>query len=475
MERGYIGIDFGTTNLKTAVFSQTGELLACLRSSTPKPARGGGGYCPDEVFGLIESQLRQLSRSYSFEGIAVTGMAEAGILLERGTLKPLSGIIPWFDQCTGPMAQALEGQARAAFLKTGLRNSYKYGAYKYRWALDAAQRAAQGTIWLSACDWLVMRLTGACVTDPTFAARTYLYDIGLGTWSHERMELFGLAGGGLPEIMPSGSRAGFLRAGWLPGAGHVPVALCGHDHLCAALAAAHSRPGSICNSMGTAETFVGTRAARPLQAADFEAGLTWGPFVRPGRQYWMANIPSAGLCMEWVRCALPGHEISYEEVERALEKSAGPAQAMFFPWLSGTGTPTYRADLGGVFWGLTPACGWGEMVNAVVEGLSLWERCVLACVPQAEQAPVCAAGGACRSAAWMQRKADVLHRDVFCSGIQEGTLLGAVELMCEVCGLPFVPPKDRGRLFRPEAGAAERYDGIYSRYLEIAGMIQNRK
>ena len=96
MERGYIGIDFGTTNLKTAVFSQTGELLACLRSSTPKPARGGGGYCPDEVFGLIESQLRQLSRSYSFEGIAVTGMAEAGILLERGTLKPLSGIIPWF-------------------------------------------------------------------------------------------------------------------------------------------------------------------------------------------------------------------------------------------------------------------------------------------------------------------------------------------------------------------------------------------
>lgn len=73
------------------------------------------------------------------------------------------------------------------------------------------------------------------------------------------------------------------------------------------------------------------------------------------------------------------------------------------------------------------------------------------------------------------RKADVLHRDVFCSGIQEGTLLGAVELMCEVCGLPFVPPKDRGRLFRPEAGAAERYDGIYSRYLEIAGMIQNRK
>lgn len=183
MEHGYIGIDFGTTNLKTAVFSQTGELLACLRSSTPKPARDGGGYCPDEVFGLIESQLRQLSRSYSFEGIAVTGMAEAGILLERDTRKPLSGIIPWFDQCTGPMAQALEGKARAAFLQTGLRNSYKYGAYKYRWALDAAQRAAQGTIWLSACDWLVMRLTGACVTDPTFAARTYLYDIGLGTWS----------------------------------------------------------------------------------------------------------------------------------------------------------------------------------------------------------------------------------------------------------------------------------------------------
>ena len=54
-------------------------------------------------------------------------------------------------------------------------------------------------------------------------------------------------------------------------------------------------------------------------------------------------------------------------------------------------------------------------------------------------------------------------------------MLGAVELMCEVCGLPFVTPKDRGRLFRPEAGAAERYDSIYSRYLEIAGMIQNRK
>lgn len=189
---------------------------------------------------------------------------------------------------------------------------------------------------------------------------------------------------------PAGNNAvgqpGGLSAGRLaPGAGHVPVALCGHDHLCAALAAAHSRPGSICNSMGTAETFVGTRAARPLQAVDFEAGLTWGPFVRPGRQYWMANIPSAGLCMEWVRCALPGHEISYEEVERALEKSAGPAQAMFFPWLSGTGTPTYRADLGGVFWGLDTGMRLGR--NG--------ERCGRGPFPVGEMRPCLrAAGGA---------------------------------------------------------------------------------
>ena len=99
----------------------------------------------------------------------------------------------------------------------------------------------EDTKWLSVCDYVVYLLTGNLVTDPSFAARTYLYNIKDGEWEADLLEKYDLHIRNLPVVIPSGSIAGTLKGT------DIPVALCGHDHICAAYGMQLTESG-LCNS-----------------------------------------------------------------------------------------------------------------------------------------------------------------------------------------------------------------------------------
>ena len=297
---GCIGLDFGTTHIKAGLFDQAGKRIRLEKVPTPQ-ARDDYGtvYDPAQIAETVTGLLQTLAETgVPIRLISVTGMAEAGVMVERGTGRCLCPLLPWFDPRTQALAGAVSREeAHRRFFQTGLRNSFKYGIYKYRWAMAHTRAAPEQTLWLSAVDYLVYLLTGQAVTDPTYAARTYAYNLDTGDFDWEYLSPLGLGRDNFPRVVPSGSRVGLCR---LPGLTGAAVHIAAHDHVSAAFAISLAAEGWICDSCGTAETYIGTFPARPLTEADWRTGCIYGPY--PGnRRFWMANISSSGLAVEWFR------------------------------------------------------------------------------------------------------------------------------------------------------------------------------
>src|SRR5690606_28343932 len=99
-----IGVDMGTTHCKVVAYSEHGDVLALVRERTPvnTPHPGWAEYDPDVMWSIVEGALRQVTSSLPSDsgpiaGIGVSGMAEAGLLIDK-TGKPLTTVHSWYDQ-----------------------------------------------------------------------------------------------------------------------------------------------------------------------------------------------------------------------------------------------------------------------------------------------------------------------------------------------------------------------------------------
>ncbi len=462
----YLAIDFGTTNVKAALFDGSGGVRKLLRQPTPAREDSVGSiYDPAEVRELLRGFLRELEGEERPGGIVVTGMAEAGLMLDRRTGDCLSPIIPWFDQRTAAYAARMTPEEdRERFRTTGLRNSFKYGIYKYRWCLDHSGMAAEGTVWLSAVDFLVYLLTGEYATDPTFAARTYGYSLETGDFDLPWLAKWGMTRENFPRLVPSG---GWIGNCILPGWEGIPVHIGAHDHICAAYGMGLSDLEAICNSCGTAETYTGTLPRRPLTGEDFDNGYVFGPFPGENRLFWMANISSSGMAVEWYRKKLQTAQLSYADLENALAWP-NPTGILFLPALSGMGTPCFRQDLRGAFLNLGLEQDGMDLYKAVVEGVCLQGRMILEPALKTGARGILSVGGAAQSPGWMQLKADILGCPVTVLSQPEATLVGAAALMLAAMAgrntaMDFVRGQE-GRTYQPDPEVHCQYAEIYRRY-----------
>lgn len=481
--RTVIGIDLGTTSIKSILFSEHGEILRAEKAATPLAADlHGSVYHPDEIWSIVKGQLERLAAGTDAEidGIAVTGMAEAGLMLERSTGREASDILPWFERRTQALAKRMnEEEEERRFGKTGLHNSFKYGIYKFLWLLKESGRKPSDMIWLSVCDYIVYKLTGRMVTEPGFAARTYVYDIVNNCWDGERIRAYGLFEDNFPAVIDSGSIAGV----WRMAGKEIPVALAGHDHVCAAFGLLHGAPDCICDSAGTSETYIGRLERLPEGGFDAETGMLYGPYA-DGGWYFMANVPSSGHSVEWYRKKLQLSELSYEEMNRALLRlKKGPTGLLYFPWLTGMGSPWYESSMRGGLLGLQEDTDGFTALKAVMEGVqyqAAWALSILEREHGIGKKDLICAGGSANNRAMMQIKADILQRNVRLLSAQEATLAGAAALFyqknagAEAAGIFLQGALPGGEVMTPDAESAAQYETIWKkRYLPMADILRN--
>lgn len=490
-----VGIDIGTTNSKVGVFSEEGRQLCVVSRPTETlhdDRLGIAYYDPERMWETLFIALKEALSSLGDAHVAAIGiasMAESGLVVERATGNPRSPFLPWFDTCSESQAGLIkrESDPYERFRRSGLHGSFKLGLAKVLWIQEQIPDALIGgdPVWLSASSWIAYRLTGRMAFDDSLAARTYAYRIDRREWDTEWVRHFGLPETLFPETVPGGHPIGAVKPE-LQGLGlhdRTQVAIAGHDHVAAALAVGAIQPGAVYDSMGTAETLVGTLTERELTRSDFAAGLSFGVHIAKGRYFWMGGQSSSGGSVEWLRELLGDPAISYERVltlcEQAME---GPTGVLYFPYLAGSGAPLPDSKVRASFIGLGKSQGKADILKAVLEGtayqLEMMKRGAEALTGAAIDR-LLVVGGGTRNPLWLSVKADITGCELALPGVPEATLLGAAlaagigagiygnaEEAVETAKQGIAADGAATRIIVPDPARREQYRALYERGFE---------
>jgi sugar (pentulose or hexulose) kinase len=366
--------------------------------------------------------------------IGITSMAESGLLVNHQTGEPRSIFMPWFDTCSQPQADwiAREADLFERFCVAGIQSSFKLGLPKLMWLKERDPSAFEGSVWLSASGYIAYRLTGAMAFDYSLAARTFAFDIESKSWDKAWIKSCGLDPSVFPHAYPAGTPLGMISSDLsqsLGLTGDVPVCIAGHDHIVSSLSVGAISPGIVYDSMGTAETLVGTLENKKLGRREFESGLSYGCHVVKDRMFWMGGNSGSGASVEWLRGLLGDPQLTYTEVLSLLaEVKQGPSGILYFPYISGSGAPHVDASARAAFIGLSKSHGKGDLIKAVLEGTAYQLQIIR---EEAEHisgrdfTKLVVVGGGTRNAHWLQIKADVLNCSLQIPPIEEASLLGA--------------------------------------------------
>jgi len=144
----------------------------------------------------------------------------------------------------------------------------------------------------------------------------------------------------------------------------------------------------------------------------------------PGAWHVMGVTQGAGLSLRWFRDQFGAAEVDmagrlgvdpYELLTREAERSVpGSDGLIWLPYLMGERTPHLDATARGVLFGLTARHTRGDVVRAILEGVTYSLRDCLSILREmgVPAAQVRASGGGARSVLWRQMQADVFGTDV---------------------------------------------------------------
>ena len=183
-----VGLDLGTTSSKALVRDLLGRQVALVEARTPwMTVDAGTETTPRAMLGLAVDLLARVAQAAELEvgrlqvlGVGVAGLGESGVLLDA-TGKPCAPVIAWFDQRGARQVQRV-GE-RAANLpelfarRTGLPWDCQSSLAKLLWLASSGLTLTPAHRWASVPEWVVHRLGGCLVREPSLASRTGLVDL----------------------------------------------------------------------------------------------------------------------------------------------------------------------------------------------------------------------------------------------------------------------------------------------------------
>lgn len=434
-----LALDQGTTSSRAIVFDAKGRHLAMaqrpFRQLYPRP--GWVEHDPLEIWTTQLSAAREAVEAAGVDagGIAAVGIAnqrETAVFWDRRTGEPLGPAIVWQDRRTADLCRQLEAAGLGPLVaqRTGLLLDPYFSGTKIAWFLranpDLAARAARGEVAFGTVDsWLLYRLTGRHLTDPSNASRTMLFDIVKGAWDPDLAAALGVPIAMLPEVAPSSSRFGEARADFLG----APVPVCGvlGDQQAALLGQACLEPGSVKATYGTGCFCLLTTGATPVASRNrLLTTVAWD--LGSGLEYALeGSVFIAGAVVQWLRDELKVLASSAESAERA-RSVPDTAGVYFVPAFAGLGAPWWDPEARGAILGITRGTRQEHLVRAALEAIAYQARDLLEAMQRDAGRPIGAVrvdGGASTNDFLMQFQADILGVPLVRPRSPETTALGA--------------------------------------------------
>jgi glycerol kinase len=439
MEPAILALDQGTTSSRAILFDRSGRALASSQKPFPQryPRPGWVEHDPEEIWSsqldaAREALAQARIKPSRIAGIGIANQRETAVFWDRRTGAPIGPAIVWQDRRTADICQRLSAQGLEQVLsaRTGLLIDPYFSATKIMWVLQNVagmrERAQAGEVCFGTVDsWLVWRLTGNHLTDPSNASRTLLFDIHRGAWDAEILSALSIPEAMLPRVVPSSSRFGFAAARLL--GAEIPVCGVLGDQQAALLGQGCLEPGAVKVTYGTG-CFCLLATGREAVASRNRLLTTVAWDLGDGLEYALeGSVFVGGAVVQWLRDELRILSTSAESetLSRSIPDTGG---VYFVPAFVGMGAPHWDPDARGAIFGVTRGTRQEHIVRAGLESVAFQTRdLVEAMEKDAGRAirSIRVDGGASVNAFLMQFQADILGMPLVRPRSPETTALGA--------------------------------------------------
>lgn len=434
----FIGIDLGTSSVKTLITSQKAEMLSISQKdySFDTPYLNWAEQDIDVWWNAtvvtIKDALNQLKSKYNnarIKGISFSGQMHGLVALDKDG-NPVRKSIIWCDNRTSnevnyinekigkdniikithsPLATGFQ-IASLLWIKNNEKNNYDK-IYKV----------------ILPKDYIRYKLTGIIATDITDAASTCAFDVNENKWSYEIIKKLDIRSDIFPEVYYPHEIVGKVSKNASDETGldeGVNVMYGGADQAMQAI-------GNGIIETGTASITIGTggQIFMPINKAVYNSNSHTFNFVMPNTWYYLGAALSSGLALKWARNNFCSNGESFVDIDLNAEKIvAGCEGLIFLPYLAGERTPHMNSDASAMFLGLTLKHTKYHILKSIMEGVvySL-KDCfsILTDDMHFKCDKLIASGGGSHSKLWLQIQADILDKEIYVSKTKEQAALGA--------------------------------------------------
>lgn len=443
-----LGIDLGTSGVKTIIFNQIGEIID--KAQCPYPLyQEQDGYAeqnPSDWWTQTKKTISTLCSSHSdiakeIVGIGVSGQMHGLVLLNQEK-KVLRRSIIWCDSRSQKECKKIESAIGIETLLalTGNRALPAFTASKLLWVKHHEPTLFQKVKYICLPkDYINLCLTDRLCTDVSDASGMQMMDIQHKKWAKEILSLLSVEESMLGTILESAEPIGRIKKSLAIELGinceAIVVAGAG-DQAASAIGNHILSSGQVSCSLGSSgvvfaplDRFVTNQKG---QVQTFMHAIK-------DRYFMMGVTQGCGISMNWASRLLYGTKKNkYQILQQELEKtSIGANGLLFLPYLMGERTPYLDPNARGTFIGLKVSTSRKEMIRAVMEGISFSLMDCLSVIQDVQKEIDCLflSGGGAKNPFWCQMLADVMNQKCQLTNSHESGALGVAILASVAVGI----------------------------------------
>ena len=481
-----LGLDIGTSGVKTLLISLEGKIISNKTTSYPLATLhpGWAEQSPYDWWEATVNAIREIiSNDYikanRIKGISLSGQMHSSVFLNE-KMEVIRPAILWSDTRTSE-------QCRKIYTKTGgldqlihyVSNPALEGftAPKILWLKEKEPENYQNVKYiLLPKDYIRYRLTNELFTEVSDAAGTLLFDVIKKRWSTCLLEKLEIDRNLLPPVLNSFDLAGRITKNIADQTGlkfGTPVVAGGADNACGAVGSGITEEGRVMVSIGSSGVVL---AQTNNPQADQKGRIHLFNHACPDSWYMMGVSLSAGISYEWLKKKLFNNVLDYIKLDQLAEEiEPGSEGLIFLPYLYGERTPHADANARGVYFGISGKHDQRHFIRSVLEGVTFALKDSLELIKDkgVKIKEIRAIGGGAKSGIWQQILADVLGEKINLLNVEEGPAFGAALIAGVGVGVYDSFTEAVNRIIKvkktivPGIQNAERYNQYYQLYKKL--------
>ncbi len=450
MERYLLGLDVGTSSLKTAIIDENGRMIskATVEYEPMFLQPGWQEISASEIWNAIMTGLKEMITEGGVDPARISGIGISclcpGLVALGENGEVLQDPIIYSDRRSVEEAEIIKqsvGEDHLFYITANRCMSGAMSGTSMLWIKNHRPDIYEKTKYFGHINTMIgVWLTGRCAMDHSNASYTSMFETRGGrVWNSELAGKIGIDMAKLPPLMCSDDVLGglinpeFIETGIPEG---TPVVIGGGDTACASLAAGIVNSGDVCESVGTTNVLTVC-----VDQPNFSPSNINRCHVVKNKWIYQGAMSHAGGSLRWfrdefcmdmtVRAEKTGENVFDLMTKAASESLPGANGVIFLPYMMGERSPIWDSDARGVFFGMSLNNTRGDLIRAILEAVGYGTRQLKEIAEGLTGLQInhfSSMGGGARSKVWSQIKADIIGVDIDVLDMNDMAPVGAALL-----------------------------------------------